>query len=161
MGGAMGAAAPDESKRKADPGCVSCHAGIEIMHPWDPLSCTDCHGGDGEAREKERAHVQPRQAIPNDERTVGLNVDPEYRRFVNPTDLRVVEKTCARCHSDECANVPKSLHGTTAGPPVGRPVRKRRHPRRQEALRDLPDQGRRRHRFRNTATNTCRRFRGP
>jgi hypothetical protein len=81
---------PDESQRKADPGCISCHGGIEVMHPWDPMSCTDCHGGDGKARDKDKAHVQPGQAIPNDERTVGLKVDPEYRRFVNPTDLRVI-----------------------------------------------------------------------
>jgi len=114
-GGAMAAPVADETKRKADPGCISCHAGIEVMHPWDPMSCTDCHGGNGKAREKDKAHVQPSQTIPNDERTVGLKIDPRYRRFVNPTDLRVIEKTCARCHSDECANLPKSLHGTTAG----------------------------------------------
>ena len=28
--------------RKPDPGCMGCHDGIEVMHPWDPLSCTDC-----------------------------------------------------------------------------------------------------------------------
>ena len=116
MGGGMRAPGrPDESKRKADKGCVSCHAGIEVIHPWDPLSCTDCHGGNGQAREQEKAHVQPKRSVPNDERTVGLKVDPKYRRFVNPSDLRVVDRTCAKCHSDECANVPKSLHGTTAG----------------------------------------------
>jgi len=115
MGGAGGGAAPDEKLRKADPGCISCHRGIEVMHPWAELSCTGCHGGDGAAREKEKAHVAPRQPIPNDERTVGLKVDPEYRRFVNPTDLRVVAETCAPCHSAECAALPKSLHGTTAG----------------------------------------------
>ena len=33
--------------RKPDPGCMSCHGGIEVMHPWDPLSCTDCHSAHG------------------------------------------------------------------------------------------------------------------
>jgi hypothetical protein len=116
-GGMMGAGkkGPDESLRKADAGCVSCHTAVEVMHPWEPLSCTDCHGGNGTVRDKDKAHVQPKQRIPNDERTVGLKVDPKYRRFINPTDLRIVEETCGQCHADECANFPKSLHGTTAG----------------------------------------------
>ncbi|MHC4955690.1 MAG: hypothetical protein ACYTGZ_17705 [Planctomycetota bacterium] len=116
MGG-MGAPPPkaNEKLRKADKGCVSCHSAIEVMHPWDPLSCTDCHGGDGNAKEKDDAHVPATRSVPNDERTVGLKVDLKYRRFVNPTDLRVVDITCGKCHSDECANLPKSLHGTTAG----------------------------------------------
>ncbi|MHC4137576.1 MAG: hypothetical protein ACYS0K_21735 [Planctomycetota bacterium] len=29
-------------RRKPDPGCISCHQGSEVMHPWDPLSCADC-----------------------------------------------------------------------------------------------------------------------
>jgi len=113
--GSMMAGGPDESLREANPGCISCHTGLEVMHPWEELSCTDCHGGDGDAKNKEDAHVQARQRLPNDERTVGLKADLDYRRFVNPTDLRVVGETCGRCHGDECANVPKSLHGTTAG----------------------------------------------
>ncbi|MEM8883725.1 MAG: hypothetical protein AAGD14_06650 [Planctomycetota bacterium] len=107
--------APDESKRRASPGCINCHQGIEVMHPWDPLSCTDCHGGNGQTMDKERAHVQPTRATPNDERTVGLKADLKYRRFINPSDLRVVGETCGQCHEDECANLAKSLHGTTAG----------------------------------------------
>jgi len=104
-----------DEPRRPDPGCISCHEGIEVMHPWDPLSCTDCHGGDGRARDKEKAHVHPARPAPNDERTVGLNYDLEYRRFVNPTDLRVAGETCGRCHAYEVANLKKSLHGTTAG----------------------------------------------
>jgi len=100
---------------RADPGCLSCHEGVEEMHPWEPLSCTDCHGGDGAAEEKERAHVAPKQPVPNDERTVPLAYDLAYRRFANPNDLRVVDQTCGRCHRELCANLEKSLHGTTAG----------------------------------------------
>jgi hypothetical protein len=102
-------------RREPDPGCISCHQGLELMHPWDPLSCTDCHGGDGETREKERAHVRPTRPAPNDERTVPLKYDLAYRRFVNPTDLRVAGATCGRCHADDCSALLKSLHGTTAG----------------------------------------------
>ena len=49
-------------------GCLRCHQGIEDMHPGFPLSCVDCHGGDGEAREKSRAHVAPRTQSRDDER---------------------------------------------------------------------------------------------
>ena len=85
--GMRGAAGP----RKPDPGCISCHQNLEVMHPWDPLSCTDCHGGNGRSRDKEAAHVHPTRQAPNDERTVPLKYDLRYRRFVNPSDLRVLE----------------------------------------------------------------------
>ncbi len=104
-----------KAERKPNPGCISCHQGIETMHPWDPLSCTDCHGGDGDARTMEAAHVAARQPVANDERTVGLRHDLAYRRFLNPTDLRVSTEVCGRCHESECSNLEKSLHGTTAG----------------------------------------------
>jgi hypothetical protein len=99
----------------AEEGCLACHRGIEEMHPWKPLACTDCHGGDPRATAKDRAHVAPRQPLPNDERTAPSNHDLAYRRFVNPTDLRVVDRTCGGCHAQVCANVKKSLHATTAG----------------------------------------------
>lgn len=105
---AHGAAAPTE-------GCVDCHVGIEDMHPWSPLACTECHGGDPRAKSRDAAHVLPARAPAADERTAPLDDDPAYRRFVNPSDLRVVAKTCGRCHAGECADVKKSLHGTTAG----------------------------------------------
>ena len=41
--------------------------------------------------------------------------DLAYRQFVNPMDLRVVDRTCGDCHSDLCADLESSLHGTTAG----------------------------------------------
>ena len=58
------------------------------MHPWQPLSCTECHGGDGTAETKELAHVKPSRPLPNDERVLPLDWDPAYLRFRNPTDLR-------------------------------------------------------------------------
>src|SRR5438067_13760340 len=47
-----------------DAGCISCHAGIEPMHSSTvvKLSCTDCHGGNGTAKNKDEAHVHPRNA---------------------------------------------------------------------------------------------------
>ena len=98
-----------------DPGCLSCHQGIEEIHPWKAISCTGCHGGDGNATVKEKAHVRSARPMPNDERTLPLNADLPYRRFRNPGDLRVADEACGGCHAAECANLKKSLHGTTAG----------------------------------------------
>jgi hypothetical protein len=96
-------------------GCVDCHAGIEAMHPWFELSCTDCHGGDASARDKERAHVPPTQPVPRDERVLPRNHDLPYLRFVNPSNLRVADQVCGDCHGDLVSHLEKSLHGTTTG----------------------------------------------
>ncbi|MBK8177827.1 MAG: hypothetical protein IPK67_02780 [Planctomycetes bacterium] len=95
--------------------CLDCHAGIEEMHPKAPLSCTACHGGDGSATSKERAHVAPRRAEAGDERVAPRDEDPAFRRFQNPMDLRVAEEVCAPCHAEEVTRVHRSLHATTAG----------------------------------------------
>jgi hypothetical protein len=107
-GGAVTGAAVDAS-------CRDCHAGIEEMHPWEPLSCTACHGGDGRKHDRDDAHVRPRIGWPQDERVLERGFDPAAVRFRNPSDLRVVETTCGECHPSELSRVRKSLHGTTAG----------------------------------------------
>lgn len=72
-------------------GCLSCHEGIEDISPkMQPVidslgggrgrSCVVCHMGNPDAATKEEAHN-------------GL--------IPNPSDLRVVEKTCGRCHSSK------------------------------------------------------------
>ena len=96
-------------------GCLNCHQGIEEMHPWFELSCTACHGGDPEATTKEAAHVRPRQALPRDERVLPENHDAAYLQFVNPGDLRVVERTCYECHTEVVERLRKSMHATTSG----------------------------------------------
>ena len=98
-----------------DASCKSCHDGIEEMHPWAPLGCVECHGGDGRATSKEAAHVAPSSTVFGDERTAPLDADLAYRRFLNPGDLRVTAKTCGRCHQGWCADLKKSPHGTTSG----------------------------------------------
>ena len=74
-------------------GCVSCHAGIEDMHPEAGLSCVDCHGGDGAAKTKLQAHPPRAQREAGDERVAGLGEDLTWRRFENPMDLRVAAST--------------------------------------------------------------------
>lgn len=96
-------------------GCIQCHAGIEDIHPGYPLSCVDCHGGNGTAATKETAHVLPKAPPPNDERVLPENQDLAWQRFVNPSNLRVAAIACGDCHDAEVSDVKKSLHGTTAG----------------------------------------------
>lgn len=100
------------------PGCLTCHAGIEAMHPEAELSCVDCHGGDGLATTQAAAHVVKggaSQLATGDESVAGLDEDLAWRRFRNPFDLRVAERVCGDCHAEAVANFFVSLHGTTAG----------------------------------------------
>ena len=99
----------------ADEGCLSCHVGIEEMHPGFPLSCTDCHGGDPDAKAKGLAHVLPSAVRPANERVAPLNRDLAHARFVNPMDLRVAKKVCGDCHGKLVDHLMVSLHGTTTG----------------------------------------------
>ena len=94
---------------------MACHEGIEPMHPGARLGCVDCHGGDGSARRRRDAHVPEPEGIERDERVPDLKGDLAWRRFRNPMDLRVVDRTCGECHEEVVENVRSSLHGTTAG----------------------------------------------
>ncbi len=96
-------------------GCVTCHKGIEEMHPKFELTCTQCHGGDPKAATKDDAHVKPARPVVNDERTLPLEGDLAFLRFQNPSNMRVVGETCGSCHVDEIDHLKKSLHGTTSG----------------------------------------------
>lgn len=91
-----GAVAPMASN-PADVGCLKCHDGIEKIADtlvMSKLTCVKCHNGNLNSSIKEEAHK-------------GMNA--------NPTDLRVVDKTCGTCHSEDVANSQKSLHATMAG----------------------------------------------
>ncbi len=125
----------EEANRKSS-GCISCHTATDepTMHPSKGvhLGCTDCHGGNvsisvasGTAPNspeynavKEKAHVQPRQAllknrttIPERAYTAWLKESAEYVKFVNPGDLRVAPETCgsAGCHPSETRAVSTSM----------------------------------------------------
>ena len=108
---------PRPQREDGSAGCLRCHAGIEPMHPEAELTCVECHGGDARARSKADAHVSaPRGVDPGaDEQVALLGENLAWRRFVNPMDLRVVDKTCAECHPKLTRHLESSLHGTTAG----------------------------------------------
>lgn len=103
-------------------GCLTCHEGIESDHGKANLriGCVDCHGGDGAATEKDRAHVpatdpalQGRTAVPPNYDAEWMQLSYDYVRFVNPGDLRVADSTCGTCHPNETYATKKSMmaHG--------------------------------------------------
>jgi hypothetical protein len=128
----------DEAKA-ASAGCVTCHTKTDeaSMHPSGTvtLGCATCHGGDpkvavtaGLAMDSaeykaatRKAHPQPRvpdlwTSAANPERayTGWLEESQEYIQFVNPGDLRVVDKTCGSCHAAEVRNGRTSMMTTGA-----------------------------------------------
>jgi hypothetical protein len=117
-----------EAAAQKSAGCLSCHSPMDeaTMHPTKTvqLGCTDCHGGNAEASvapgtsansteyaaAKQKAHVQPRDAIfrihgasSPDVFAKWLREPAEYVKFVNPGDLRVAAETCGAtgCHASE------------------------------------------------------------
>jgi len=118
-------------------GCVGCHRpqsaegerhGIEDAHPWFPLSCVDCHGGDADATTRADAHVPPAWGDATFLRNLSVDeldgVSSSYLRFVNPGDLRVASRGCGArnpanpgggCHQDHVDTVGKSVMATYAG----------------------------------------------
>jgi len=100
------------------PKCLLCHDQIEnIMTNMggSNLDCTFCHGGDPDADTKELAHVHPTGEVAYNETIPPLDLDLAYQRFVNPTNLRVVDQTCGRCHPYEAQIIVKSMMATAAG----------------------------------------------
>ena len=88
---------PKDTKHLVDTTCRTCHEGIENAHPQAELSCTDCHGGDGTAKDKESAHVPlstPSRKIREMATDQLDTLSPEELLFVNPGDLRVAERGC-------------------------------------------------------------------
>ena len=119
--------------------------GILNPHPFpgaDQISCTTCHGGDGQGLDAESSHVPPPPEI-GDEDNIANNalaffnrltltgidqfadytVDGktysalDYLQFVNPGDLRVVDtgRSCGLCHADHAKTVSNGLLGTATG----------------------------------------------
>jgi hypothetical protein len=126
---------------KKSAGCLTCHSRTDepSMHasPGVVLGCTDCHGGDAAVSlprgsapgdfayraSLDRAHVQPRypkswhypsSANPEGSFTLLNKESPEYIRFVNPSDYRVVEEACGACHQPIVNAAKTSLMATGA-----------------------------------------------
>ena len=100
---------------KTNPGCLACHSLIEESHANVKIACTDCHGGDYMATTQEAAHVHTDGTVVYDDSVPPIDKDLAYQQFVNPSNLRVADKTCGRCHEAHIDDVKKSLMSTTAG----------------------------------------------
>lgn len=114
---------PEDAHAKSA-GCMECHKNTHDPHFSKAfhLGCTDCHGGDASTTDKNRAHIAPRfpdvwrtSANPVRSYTVLNHERPEFIRFMNPGDLRVVHISCggSGCHADVNLQVKKSMmtHG--------------------------------------------------
>ena len=107
---------------KSDPGCLNCHEKLEQFHENVDISCTDCHGGDFTAEEKELAHIQSSLDDPSIYKSSVVppkDEDLAYQKFVNPSNLRVVDETCGQCHEKHTDNVKKSMMATSTGHHAG------------------------------------------
>ena len=133
------AQAPEEAVRKSE-GCLTCHTTTDALsmhkNPGVVLGCTDCHGGDAGVKAAgvghqdpkyrellEQAHVLPRypetwkfpsSANPKQSYTLLNKESPEYIRFVNPSDYRVVRESCGACHQKFINAAERSLMATGA-----------------------------------------------
>jgi uncharacterized Zn-binding protein involved in type VI secretion len=136
-------APPELPPQAFEESCVQCHApggrgvaGLEDPHPWFYVKCTDCHGGDPNATTQELAHVAIPGPMANPQWPGRPNVQYYYNyltthgleqfgqegldflRFINPSDLRIVDKTCgmnAGCHADKAASFKGSVILTSPG----------------------------------------------
>jgi len=122
-------------------GCTSCHVQSDAptMHatPAVRLGCTDCHGGDAKVRgnpelphdhpdyvaARDLAHVLPKYpeswhwpSSANPKRSYALlnREAPEFVKFVNPSDYRVVREACGACHVQTIEAAERSLMATGA-----------------------------------------------
>jgi hypothetical protein len=122
-------------------GCMSCHTDTDqkTMHrqPGVILGCADCHGGDVSVRKPQgfdkgsaeyeaassRAHVLPEypntwhwpeSGNPSHSYALLNKESPEYVRFVNPSDYRVVREACGACHLPVIEAAERSIMATGA-----------------------------------------------
>ncbi|MCP3905235.1 MAG: hypothetical protein GY715_16540 [Planctomycetes bacterium] len=98
-------------------GCLACHSHLEDATRnmfGGGLDCTFCHGGDPDLTTIE-AHVESNGDVVYDKTVPPLDQDLAYQRFVNPSNLRVVNQTCGLCHPDALETIFKSMMATAAG----------------------------------------------
>ncbi len=130
----------DEADARSS-GCITCHASGDhkTMHasPAVILGCTDCHGGDPSVTGDNawgfdsmeymaaltKAHVLPKYPASwewpksaNPKRSYALiaKESPEFVRFINPSDYRVVRDSCGDCHIKIIEASERSLMSTGA-----------------------------------------------
>lgn len=100
--------------------CIQCHGGAaRVCDGTESLSSSGEPECDGSWRyDKSSAHVQPGDG-PTFLRNLAAatldGVDRAYLQFINPGDFRVMDATCAACHSEIAERMPSSPMAHTAG----------------------------------------------
>ncbi len=129
-----------QANSKSD-GCISCHTKSDekTMHTMRSvvLGCVDCHGGNADISVpaalkktsieyealRDAAHVlpiypkawhTPSSANPKHSFALLNKESPEFVRFNNPSDYRVVRESCGACHLREIVAAERSLMSTGA-----------------------------------------------
>ena len=105
--------------------CVQCHGGND-KEPWNPANPRErVPAGMGPESPQVRARMDKAHVLPaaddiwvssaNPQRAgvASLKESAAFIQFVNPSDLRVAEKTCGPCHNSETAFTKKNMmtHG--------------------------------------------------
>lgn len=131
----------DEADAKSA-GCKTCHTASDqaTMHtsPAVRLGCTDCHGGNASIQLtnaslqhddaeyvtiRDKAHVLPKypgswnygsSANPQRAYTLFNRESPEFIKFTNPSDYRVVREACGACHMEIIEAAERSIMATGA-----------------------------------------------
>ena len=111
----------------AEDSCVECHSSPQFLvtnkklydyyrlwevsvHGQEEVGCSDCHGGNPAAKDKEAAHRVA--ALPGGEKT-------------SPVNYQNIPKTCGQCHDEIYKHYTTSKHyekllaGERAGKPIG------------------------------------------
>ncbi len=76
--------------------CASCHQGIETVSDTHKFPCVDCHGGDSSAKNADEAHK-------------GMTGGK------NPSDVKVWNITCGKCHEHQVDMVQSTIMLTNTG----------------------------------------------
>ena len=112
-------------------GCTDCHGGDATVFASDRASAGAGSSATAiaakpaltDAKARDRAHVLPRYpeawrfpsaANPPESYTLLNRESPEFVRFVNPSDYRVVREACGACHAEIIEASIRSLHSTGA-----------------------------------------------
>ncbi len=67
--------------------CLQCHQSSALMDHSHAIACVRCHGGDAGTQDKQKAHQD---------------------LWRDPGDLRIVQKTCGKCHPEKTIRVLRS-----------------------------------------------------
>ena len=104
-------------------GCTDCHGGrADVFNPESGVVAAG-HGSSNYNEARDQAHVlpnypdawhYPHSATPERTYTLLNRESPEFVRFINPSDYRIVKESCGACHMETIEASIRSMHSTGA-----------------------------------------------